>query len=115
MDFLINYGWMVAIAIVFTGYVIFTYKTKGKKEALKKLRETAYQLMLIAEKKFGTDTGKGAEKFDYVIERIYKLLPETVSFFISEKTFKEYIQIVYEDAKDLLDDGVQNDSINVIK
>ena len=110
MEFLISYGWIIVLAIGFIGYVFYLYKYKGKIEALKKLRETAYQLMILAEKKFGTDTGMGVDKFNFVIERLYKLLPETIVFFISEETFRGYIQMIYTQVKDLLDDGVDNNS-----
>lgn len=75
----------------------------------KKLRESAYNAFLIAEKKFKN----GNEKMDYAISNIYfTLLPDYLKLFISEDTFKnlsnKLIQKLFNEVSDFLNDGKLN-------
>ena len=108
--FLYQYGWVIVVIVGFIVALIYTYKTKGQDVMFAELREDLYKLMLLAEKKFGND-GIGAEKFSWVIEKVYKLFPSTLQFFVSQEDFEYFVQDVYDDTKDFLDDGEINESV----
>lgn len=68
----------------------------------KKFRKKAYQLFLFAE----NNVIKG-RKMDYVVNQFYTLLPPI--FQILPKSFyKKLLQKMFDDIKDLLDDGKIN-------
>lgn len=108
LDFLYNYGWIIVLALAVAGYFLWYFRVHGNQKGLKKLRETAYKLMLIAEKKFGSDTG--TIKFDWVADKIYGYLPGTMKVFITGRDLEEWLQATYDELQDLLDDGKLNDS-----
>lgn len=74
----------------------------------KKIRIKAYEFFLEAEIKFSS--GEGQYKMDYVMENIYDYLPAIAKIFISRETFKKIIQKMFNEVKDLLDDGKRNKS-----
>lgn len=72
------------------------------------LRNRANALFLEAEKHITED------KFNYVCENLYTYIPGAFKLFINDELFKEIVQMLYnntrEIAKDLLDDGKRNKS-----
>jgi hypothetical protein len=72
----------------------------------KKVREKAYKWFLKAEHYYID----GEDKMNYVIENIYPYLPISIRLFISENTFKNIVQTMFDEIKDLLDDGKFNKS-----
>ena len=52
----------------------------------------------------------GQEQEDWVVETIYPLLPLPVKVVISGSLFRKLVKVTYDKAKDLLDDGVINNS-----
>jgi hypothetical protein len=109
-EFLFNYGWILVIILGFILYLIVKAKKEGKAEALKTARETAYKLMLAAEKKFGQDAGE--EKFKFVVERFYPMLPKSAQFFFTQSDIEGYLQDLYNEFMDFLDDGKLDYSYN---
>ncbi len=108
IQILYEYGWLVVIIIAMLGYLLWVIKRKGKTAALIELREMAYSLMLIAEKRFAE--GEGCFKMDWVIDRFYPAMPNTLKFIITRDDAKTFLQTIYDEARDYLDDGVLNDS-----
>lgn len=112
-NFLFEYGWIILVAIAIIALFVFTcvklYKEKGKLAMLEYVRQQAYKLMLLAEKKYGQ--GHGEFKFNYVIERLYPILPNTFKVIFTEEELEDMVQNWYMEAKDYLDDGQANDSI----
>lgn len=105
---------LLLAALVF--HVIKTYKEKGKDAAVAEMRETAYQLMLKAEKLYGRDAGKS--KMEWVIGQFYRLIaPGWLTKFLPETTVNDYLQGLYDKYyfkfKDYLDDGEVNNSTTV--
>lgn len=119
MMWLKEYGWIILVVVGFAIYEIVKYNkiknTKGvaeaKEEILKDLREKSYALMLLAEKVWGQDKD-GQFKFDWVIQNIYKLLPETLTGILDETTLRDKVQEFYDQAKDMLDNGKLDNSVN---
>lgn len=72
------------------------------------LRNKANALFLEAEKNITKD------KFNYVCENLYVYIPNVVKLFIGEDSFKNIVQMIYDNtrkiAHDLLDDGQRNHS-----
>ena len=68
-----------------------------------KFRGKVYQLFLLAEKE-----AKKGFKMDYVVERIYDMLPTTISFFVNEKVLRYILQKMFDVVKDFLQDGKIN-------
>lgn len=72
------------------------------------LRNRANALFLEAEKNITED------KFNYVCENLYDYVPAIIKVFITDDTFREIVQMLYNNtrniAHDLLDDGKLNKS-----
>lgn len=64
----------------------------------KKFRETAYSLFIYAENNLTED------KMDYVVEQIYYYLP-TICRILPESFYRDLLQKLFDEVKDLLDDG----------
>lgn len=102
-DFLLQ-AWPILLPLLLViGYLLYVLKTKGKEAALSELRELAYALMIKAQKKFGD--GNGHIKMDWVVERLKPILPEYVWLFASEEDFIRWLQTLYDETLDLLDNG----------
>ena len=75
---------------------------------VEKLRNRANALFLQAEKHVTED------KFEYVSTNLYENAPTIFRLIFSEEDFKEVVQMLYDNtrnlAKDLLDDGELNKS-----
>lgn len=72
------------------------------------LRNRANALFLEAEKNITED------KLNYVCENLYNYVPNIIKLFIGEDSFKQIVQMIYDNtrkvAHDLLDDGCLNKS-----
>lgn len=99
--FLIKITIVIMIAIILLMYFLIKINDK--------VRIQAYELFLKAEHKYMS--GEGLEKFKYVIDNIYPYLPTTAKILISKDTLSEIVQGMFDEIKDLLDDGCRNDSV----
>lgn len=104
---------LVVLAVV--GYLFYIYKKQGKAAMLTKIREGLYKGMLTAEKKFGPNAGD--KKFAFLMTNLYDFVaPEIVKKFISNDEVGTFVQKEYDKyygvAKDYLDDGQVNSSVN---
>ncbi|WP_432400896.1 hypothetical protein [Wukongibacter sp. M2B1] len=105
---LYEYGWIMILVVGAVGYFYWVYKKQGKKNMLIEMREKAYALMLLAEKRFDT----GEEKFDWVAEKLYIAIPNSAKIIFSQEDIEDLIQEIYENLGDFLDDGQLNKSFN---
>jgi len=69
-----------------------------------KFRNKAYKLFLEAEH----EITKG-KKMDYVVEQLYNMLPIPFRI-IPQSVYKRWLQKLFDEIKDLLDDGKFNNS-----
>lgn len=98
-------NWLsVVIILVLVLYIVILIFRKKWDE----LRKFAYALMLSAEKIYKTEEGQ--RKFNRVLEALYHSIPSWLRIIISYEFLKEKLQEWYLLAKDILDDGVKNDS-----
>ncbi len=105
LDFL-SQNWLVLVALAgIAVYIIYLTITKQ----WTKVREFAYQVMLLAERTFSEQDGK--IKFDFVVRIVYKYLPSWFKIFFTEDHLRKLIQEWYDIAKDFLDDGQINSSV----
>lgn len=74
-------------------------------------KDKVHGLMLLA-KQAAKDgfLNSGKEQEDWVVSMVMKLLPKSLSFFVSESAVRTLVQYLYGKAKDYLDDGVFNNS-----
>lgn len=93
----------IACVMIIVAIILFTYMLI---KLNKNIRLKAYELFLKAEHEISS----GGGKMDYVVENIHNYLPTIVSFFISEETLKKILQKMFDEIKDLLDDGKRNKS-----
>lgn len=99
-------NWLpVLIALIFTGYVVYLVVTKNWPG----LRGLAYKIMLQAERVFAAKDG--TDRLNFVLGSIYNKYP-WIWLILDEDTLKAKLQKWYNIAKDELDDGQINGSIN---
>ena len=104
-EFLAENWAVISAAAIVVVYLVYLTITKQ----WTRIREFAYQVMLLAERTFGDENGK--IKFDFVVRIVFKNLPAWLKLFIHEDDIKKLIQTWYDKAKDFLDDGQFNESV----
>lgn len=105
LEFLLQNWLVLLVSLGVAAYVIYLTMTKQ----WIKVREFAYQTMLLAERTFSDVDGK--IKFDFVARIVYKYLPFWFKPFFTEEHLQRLIQEWYDLAKDFLDDGKINYSV----
>jgi hypothetical protein len=99
---------IIALLVMYIFRKINTYKQAGWEGVVDSIRGDAYAAMLWAERKFPDDAGR--TKFLRVLDKTYYLLPTEVRKYISMAAYAVILQEWYDQAKDILDDGINNDS-----
>ena len=107
MKMLFEYGWILVLVVILALYFYMIYKKKGLDAMLIDMREKAYMLMLWAENKLGPD---GAYKFNFVLDKVYLLMPKSLQLVLSKEQLAVTLQDWYDDAKDFLDNGIMDNS-----
>lgn len=92
---------LVILAVFF--YVIFEWQ---------RFKTKAYALMLQA-KSLAMDAilKSGNQQAEWVVKKAYQFLPRSWTIFISEERMRKIVFYLYHKAKDYLDDGQINNSI----
>ena len=99
--------WIISIAII-VAIIFLIYLLLKVNE---KIRTKAYEFFLKAEHEFMS--GEGEIKMDYVVSNVYVYLPAIIRVFMTEENLKTMLQKLFDEIKDLLDDGKFNDSMEV--
>ena len=99
---------IIAVIVLLIGLAVTAYLYLRNK-TLDDIRKDVYQLFLKAEHNF-TETKQGKQKFEYVIQNARGLLPTWAQLIITEKLLRKVIQLWFDAAKYLLDDGKYNKS-----
>lgn len=102
--FLINYRFILILILALVLYAAFEWRG---------LKAKLYSLMLLA-KSLAKDAvlKSGDEQVRWVVDKAYVLLPKRITIFISETMMEKIVFYLYHKAKDYLDDGEINGSIN---
>ena len=94
--------WLAAaVAVGLIGYLLWVYMKQGREAALEQARRIALELMLRAEKKFGTDNG--AVKMDWVTTQLHARLPVQLRLVLKPEMIGEFLEEVYRQFKDRID------------
>lgn len=103
MDFLWDYRFLIIVGCMFILYALFEWQS---------FKTHCYALMLQA-KRYAKDEflKSGDEQVEWVIKRLYQLLPKSFTIFISENLMRKIIKYLYDKLKDYMDDGSINNSI----
>jgi hypothetical protein len=92
--------------VVLLGVVIFAIFDFAK------FKQIVFQAMLIAKSKAKDLVLKsGQEQEDWVVEKVYNILPARIKLFVSKEILRNLVKKFYKEAKDYLDDGKFNDSV----
>lgn len=102
-DFLWDWRYIIALILIIIVYTIFEWG---------KVKEIILKGCLMA-KKLAKDAilNSGQEQEDWVVMRVWPCLPVPVRVVLSEAAFRKIIRWLYGKAKDYLDDGKINGSI----
>ena len=94
--------WITLIlAVLGVGYIVLLFIN----QSWGKLRELAYQGMLIAEQYY--HSGEGKQKFEMAFTYLWSLVPRWMKIFITEKSLREKLQEWFDLAKRKLAEGVK--------
>jgi len=98
-----EYRFILILFLIVAIYCLFEWQ---------RAKVIAYSLMLQA-KSLAKDTilKSGDQQADWVVKRAYQFLPKSLTIFISEDNMRKIIYKLYHSAKDYLDDGNINNSI----
>lgn len=100
---------ILVIVALLIGLGIVTYLYL-KNKTLDEIRADVYQLFLKAEYVY-KESGQGKQKMEWVVSRARALLPCWLEIFITEETLEKILEVWFNAAKDLLDDGKYNKSV----
>lgn len=103
LELAFEFRFIIALVVAVIVFALFeTEKFKAK----------ATSLMLTA-KSLAKDAvlNSGQEQEDWVVTKLYVILPRTITLFISEDMMRTLVRKLYATAKDYIDDGVINHSI----
>lgn len=93
------------IALVLTTVIYALFETERFKVKVNSLMLTAKSLAKDAV------LNSGEEQEDWVVTKLYILLPKTVTVFIPENTMRTIVRKLYAISKDYMDDGTINGSV----
>lgn len=98
-----DYRFIVILVLGVGIYCLFEWR---------RAKTIAYGLMLQA-KILAKDAvlKSGQQQEEWVCKRAYQFLPKTLTMFISEDNMRKLVHYLYTKAKDYLDDGQLNNSI----
>jgi uncharacterized membrane protein YraQ (UPF0718 family) len=83
------------IAAILAGLLIYiTFKKYG-------MRKVIIEFIVLAEKSF--KQGRNDDKFNYLYEKVYNLLPAIVKFFVGQEELEDFIETVFSEVKIALD------------
>lgn len=105
LDFFKSYWFVILIGLGVVGYIAYLLVNRK----WDRLRKLAYKLIRQAEDAI-TGTKMGQERFNTVLEQLYKLVPAWLRFFIPRTLLEQKLQEWFDLIKDSLDDGKINNS-----
>lgn len=97
-----EYRYVIVLALVFGLYTILEWSNvKGKiLNAIVAAKDLAKDKVLHG----------GQAQEDWVVSRVYMIIPARVKLFLSEELLRKIIKYLYQKSMDLLDDGKVNNS-----
>ncbi|MDT8717839.1 hypothetical protein IAI10_14315 [Clostridium sp. 19966] len=101
--FLVNYKFILILILILVLYAACEWQS---------FKAKLYSLMLLA-KSLAKDAvlKSGDEQVKWVVDKAYVFLPKRITIFISEGMMEKIVFYLYHKAKDYLDDGKINGSV----
>lgn len=102
-NFVWEYRFIIVLLIAIVMYASFEWE---------KFKREAYRFMLAA-KKLAKDAvlNSGEEQEEWVVEKFSKVLPKSITIWLGEDRLRSIVKYLYDNMKDLIDDGKINKSI----
>ena len=91
---------MLVVAIV---YVVLLYKNNKKVEIYRIIQG------LVCEAEIRLGSGTGDLKYEFVVNKIYSLLPFYVKIFVSEKLLDIWIEIAVDELQEHLEEKIEEE------
>ena len=91
---------MLAIAII---HVVLLYKNNKKIEIYKIIQG------LVCEAEIRLGSGTGDLKYEFVVNKVYSLLPFYVKIFVSEKLLDIWIETAVDELQEMLDKEIEKE------
>lgn len=91
---------LMSIIVVAGVYVALLYKNGKKVQIMQIIQALVYE----AEVKLGNGTGD--LKYDYVVKRIYAILPSPIKMFISDRLLDTWIKIAVDELQETLKEQI---------
>ena len=91
---------MLVVAIV---YVVLLYKNNKKVEIYRIIQG------LVCEAEIRLGSGTGDLKYEFVVNKVYSLLPFYVKIFVSEKLLDMWIEIAVDELQEMLDKEIKKE------
>lgn len=107
MENLVNYVPLICSILI----ALLVAYAAIRNTSLENVRKSVYDFILRAEKRF-IDDKAGAEKFNWVLDKTYELLPAPVRLVVTKRILALFIQRCFNTVKDYLDDGKINASVD---
>jgi len=103
MKLLFEYRFIILVVLAFILYAALEWQ---------KFKSQAYILMLQA-KSLAKDAilKSGSQQEEWVIKKAYQFLPKKITMFINEQRMRSIVHYLYVKAKDYVDDGEINNSV----
>lgn len=103
LNFIVEYRFILLVLLGVIFYAVLEWN---------KFKKLAYSSILNAKslaKDYILKSGKQQE--DWVVKKMYQYLPKTLVKFISEENMRRAVHYLYHKAKDYIDDGKINNSV----
>ena len=91
---------MLAIAII---HVVLLYKNNKKIEIYKIIQG------LVCEAEIRLGSGTGDLKYEFVVNKVYSLLPFYIKIFVSEKLLDIWIETAVDELQEMLDKEIKKE------
>lgn len=103
LNFIFKYRFIILVILAVILYAALEWQ---------KFKTQSYALMLQA-KSLAKDAilKSGAQQEEWVIKKAYQYLPKSLTIFLSEQRMRKLVHYLYVKAKDYMDDGEMNNSI----
>lgn len=88
------------VAYVVLGGLVIWFKTSDiAQKKLKEITAAAGQFIAEVEEAYKSTTTAGEQKFEEVVDSLYKLVPKPLKLFITEDMVREIVQSVFDEMK----------------
>lgn len=88
---------LMSVIVACGVYVVLLYKNGKKVQIMQIIQALVYE----AEMKLGSGTGD--LKYEYVVKRIYSILPTPIKLFVSDRLLDTWIEIAVDELQEILD------------